>query len=119
VALAHYTLTAEAMDFTRRKVLRHETEARQWRERADKLRAMNSSITTQQALRASRGSSFIVCSLETLPGQPCKDYRMLLAFMQAQQANPARQLSLALCKPVTLPAVGARTTGWGLHPVRG
>ena len=116
-ALAHYTLTAQAMEHTESKVQHHEAEARSWRVRADELRARNSSIKREDALHATRqgAASFIACSLTTKLGEPCQDYKRLLAFMLAQKTNPSRQLntlSSNLCTYPSTPAVGARTARW-------
>ena len=96
-SIAHYTLTAAAYNFTVMKAQRHFTEAQAWSQRAVEARAANTSLTMAKSFEVTRKADFILCSTGGPPGTQCLDYVRLVDWMDAQQANPDRDIS-CICR---------------------
>lgn len=103
---AHYTLTADAMLMTRRKVDEHKREAAQER---DAPATQNNVMLRNGSNLGTAQLSHIQCSLRRRPGTPCQDYARILAFMQAQNYEPWRPLTATGCRVPTSGSVTSRT----------
>lgn len=97
---AHFTLTEEALNGTRRKIRAHQAEAKQ---------RLASNLSVQEFIKGELNSTTIVCSLgyDTRDGV-CRDYTMLLYFMQAQTRNPMRNLAPFCYRAPERPDEGVR-----------